>query len=324
MLYRNLLAMETEELLRSYPADGAVLMGGCDKTTPGAAHGRDQHEPAGDLPARRPDAARRLARPTRSAAGSDVWKYWAELRAGTSPRTTGTRSRTASRARRALHDDGHGVDDDARRRSARLDAARARRRFRPPTRATRRWPPRPDAASSTWSGTTSSRRDILTPARVRQRDHDRARARRIDERGRPPVAMARRAGIQLDARSTSTRSRAAFRVLANIRPAGQVPDGGFLLRGRPARPARRHRRPARSRRCTTVNGKSLGENIAGAKVLNADVIRTLRDSLVAAAGWSVLARQPRARRRGDEAHRRRGRACCSTQDAPSFSTATTT
>ena len=34
MLYRNLLAMETEELLRSYPADGAVLMGGCDKTTP--------------------------------------------------------------------------------------------------------------------------------------------------------------------------------------------------------------------------------------------------------------------------------------------------
>src|SRR4029077_8364273 len=34
MMYRNFLAMETEELLRSYPADGAVLMGGCDKTTP--------------------------------------------------------------------------------------------------------------------------------------------------------------------------------------------------------------------------------------------------------------------------------------------------
>src|SRR6476661_6618746 len=34
MLYRNFLAMETEELLRSYPADGCVLMGGCDKTTP--------------------------------------------------------------------------------------------------------------------------------------------------------------------------------------------------------------------------------------------------------------------------------------------------
>jgi dihydroxy-acid dehydratase len=39
MLYRNLLAMETEELLRSYPIDGAVLMGGCDKTTPGLLMG---------------------------------------------------------------------------------------------------------------------------------------------------------------------------------------------------------------------------------------------------------------------------------------------
>ncbi|HLJ20140.1 MAG TPA: dihydroxy-acid dehydratase, partial [Stellaceae bacterium] len=34
MLYRNLLAMETEELLRANPIDGAVLLGGCDKTTP--------------------------------------------------------------------------------------------------------------------------------------------------------------------------------------------------------------------------------------------------------------------------------------------------
>ena len=34
LMYRNLLAMEAEELLRTYPADGVVLMGGCDKTTP--------------------------------------------------------------------------------------------------------------------------------------------------------------------------------------------------------------------------------------------------------------------------------------------------
>ncbi len=39
MLYRNLLAMETEELLRSHPIDGAVLLGGCDKTTPGLVMG---------------------------------------------------------------------------------------------------------------------------------------------------------------------------------------------------------------------------------------------------------------------------------------------
>jgi dihydroxy-acid dehydratase len=39
MLYRNFLAMETEELLRSHPIDGAVLLGGCDKTTPGMLMG---------------------------------------------------------------------------------------------------------------------------------------------------------------------------------------------------------------------------------------------------------------------------------------------
>src|SRR5215470_7562384 len=39
MLYRNMLAMQAEEMLRSYPIDGAVLMGGCDKTTPGLIMG---------------------------------------------------------------------------------------------------------------------------------------------------------------------------------------------------------------------------------------------------------------------------------------------
>lgn len=39
MLYRNFLAMETEELLRSHPIDRAVLLGGCDKSTPGLLMG---------------------------------------------------------------------------------------------------------------------------------------------------------------------------------------------------------------------------------------------------------------------------------------------
>src|SRR3954465_12920574 len=39
MLYRNLLAMETEELLRSYPIRGGVVVGGCGKTTPGLLMG---------------------------------------------------------------------------------------------------------------------------------------------------------------------------------------------------------------------------------------------------------------------------------------------
>src|SRR5687767_9609303 len=81
MLYRNFLAMETEELLRSYPADGAVLMAGCDKTTPALIMGAISMGlptilmPAG--PMLRGDWG---GGPLGS--GSDVWKYWAELRAG--------------------------------------------------------------------------------------------------------------------------------------------------------------------------------------------------------------------------------------------------
>jgi dihydroxy-acid dehydratase len=81
MLYRNLLAMETEELLRSYPADGAVLMGGCDKTTPALLMGAFSMDlPAIFMPAGPMLPGNWKAKPLGS--GADVWKYWAELRAG--------------------------------------------------------------------------------------------------------------------------------------------------------------------------------------------------------------------------------------------------
>ena len=62
MMYRNLLAMETEELLRSHPIDGVVLMGGCDKTTPGLLMGAISMNLPAIYPAGRPDAARQLER----------------------------------------------------------------------------------------------------------------------------------------------------------------------------------------------------------------------------------------------------------------------
>ena len=63
MLYRNLLAMEAEELVRANPIDGAVLLGGCDKTVPGLLMARRQRQSARDLPAGGPDAPRLLAGP---------------------------------------------------------------------------------------------------------------------------------------------------------------------------------------------------------------------------------------------------------------------
>ena len=81
MLYRNFLAMETEELLRSYPADGCVLMGGCDKTTPGLIMGAvSMNLPTVFMPGG--PMLRGNWRGTTLGSGSDSWKYWAELRAG--------------------------------------------------------------------------------------------------------------------------------------------------------------------------------------------------------------------------------------------------
>src|ERR671928_689470 len=81
MLYRNFLAMETEELLRSHPIDGAVLLGGCDKTTPALIMGAVSmglpaiYVPAGPM-------LRGNWRGQQLGSGSDVWKYWDEKRAG--------------------------------------------------------------------------------------------------------------------------------------------------------------------------------------------------------------------------------------------------
>ncbi|QIP83428.1 dihydroxy-acid dehydratase [Streptomyces sp. Tu 2975] len=81
MLYRNMLAMETEELLRSYPVDGAVLMGGCDKSTPALLMGAA----SADLPTVFVPAGPMLPGHWRNevlGSGTDMWKYWDDKRAG--------------------------------------------------------------------------------------------------------------------------------------------------------------------------------------------------------------------------------------------------
>src|SRR5262244_4291423 len=82
MMYRNFLAMETEELLRSQPIDGVVLMGGCDKTTPGLLMGAiSMNLPAIYLPAG--PMLRGNWNGGVLGSGSDLWKYWTERCAGT-------------------------------------------------------------------------------------------------------------------------------------------------------------------------------------------------------------------------------------------------
>ena len=81
MLYRNLLAMETEEVIRCHPIDGVVLMGGCDKTTPALLMGAiTANVPAIFFPAGPMLNAR--WRDQTLGSGSDAWKFWAERCAG--------------------------------------------------------------------------------------------------------------------------------------------------------------------------------------------------------------------------------------------------
>ncbi|MDF0601966.1 L-arabinonate dehydratase [Psychromarinibacter sp. C21-152] len=82
MLYRNMGAMEVEETLRAHPVDGAVLMGGCDKSTPALVMGALSwgfpfiYLPAG--PMLRGNYAGKIL-----GSGTDAFKYWDEKRAGT-------------------------------------------------------------------------------------------------------------------------------------------------------------------------------------------------------------------------------------------------
>ena len=82
MLYRNFLAMETEELIRSQPIDGVVLLGGCDKTIPALLMGAiSAGVPAIVVPAG--PMLRGNWRGEVLGSGTDSWKYWDEKRAGT-------------------------------------------------------------------------------------------------------------------------------------------------------------------------------------------------------------------------------------------------
>ena len=124
------------------------------------------------------------------------------------------------------------------------------------------------------------------------------------------IAMARRAGIDLDIARFDALARKTP-VLANLRPERQVPDGRFLLRGRPARLPHAAGRPDRLSQQRTCNGRTLGENVEGAKVFNADVIRPRTTRWWRATAWpcSTAISRPAA---PSSSPRRWSRSCAST------------
>ncbi|HYZ97883.1 MAG TPA: L-arabinonate dehydratase [Acidimicrobiales bacterium] len=285
MLYRNLLAMETEELLRSYPADGAVLMGGCDKTTPGLLMGAESMDlPALFLPAG--PMLRGHWGGTILGSGSDTWKYWADLRAGAiteedwqeiengiarSPghcMTMGTAS-TMTSAVEAL-----GVTLPG---AASIPAADSRHAVMA-TRTGRRivemvWE---DLRLSSLLTRTAFRNAVTTVLALGGSTNAIVHL----------IAMARRTGVELGLDDFEELSRRTP-LLANIRPAGKyLMEDFYYAGGLPAMLARLGDLLDTS--APTANGRTLGENIAGAKVYNDDVIRTRDNPLVASDTLAIL------------------------------------
>jgi dihydroxy-acid dehydratase len=285
MLYRNFLAMETEELLRSHPIDGAVLMGGCDKTTPGLIMGAISmgipavYVPAGPM-------LRGNWRGQFLGSGSDVWKYWTEKRAGNISeedwseieggisRSFGTcmvmgTAATMMAITEALGlalpgassipaaDSGH----------PRMCGAAGRR-----------------IVDMVWEELTPER--ILTPAAF-----DNAIKVHMAMGGSTNaiihvVAMARRAGLKLDIQRFDALSR-DIPVLANVRPSGKYLMEDFFYAGG-LRALMRALADKLDLSCLTVTGKPLSENIAGANVYLPDVIHSLADPIYPEGATAVL------------------------------------
>ena len=285
MMYRNLLAMETEELLRSYPCDGAVLMGGCDKTTPALLMGAiSMNIPAIFLPAGPMLKGNWRNKPLGS--GSDTWKYWAELRAGNidekawqeieegiarSPghcMTMGTASTLTSVAE-VLGFTLPGAASIPATDSAhpRMAAATGRR-----------------IVEMVWDDLKPS--DFLTAG-----SFDNAVATAMAVGGSTNViihvlAIAGRAGIKLDLARFDAISRTTP-MIANLRPSGAyLMEDFYLAGGLPALLQQLGDRLDLS--CRTVNGATLGENIADAQVFDADVIRTPETALSPEGGLAVI------------------------------------
>ncbi len=285
MLYRNLLAMETEELLRSYPVDGCVLMGGCDKTTPALLMGAlSMNVPAIFMPAG-PMLSGHY-RDQKLGSGSDVWKFWAEKRAGNisdqqwleieesiarSPghcMTMGTASTMTSAAEAlGLTLPGAASIPAADSRHARMAAETGRR-----------------IVDMVWDDVKP--RDIVTADAI-----DNAITTILALGGSTNaivhmVALARRAGVALSIDRFDELARRTP-LVANIRPAGKfLMEDFFYAGGLRALLAGIADLLALSAR--TVNGRTLGENIAGAEVFNPEVILTRDRALVNKDSLAVL------------------------------------
>jgi dihydroxy-acid dehydratase len=287
MLYRNLLAMEIEEMARCNPIDALVLMGGCDKTTPGLLLGATSvglpsiFIPAGPM-------LRGNCKGMTLGSGTDAFKYWDEFRAGNITRddlddicngiarSYGTCMTMGTASSMATIVEAIGMALPG---SASIPAVDANHQ-RMCSEAGRR------IVDMVWKDVTpqtiQTREAFLNGIMVAMSVGCSTNA--IIH----VIAMARRAGVDISLQDFETASR-KVPVIANIRPNGTSPylmedfhyAGG--VRGLMSRLTALLHLDA-----LTVSGKTVGENLEGAAVYNDDVIRPLDRAIYPEGGLAVL------------------------------------
>jgi dihydroxy-acid dehydratase len=285
MLYRNMLAMETEEIIRANPVDGVLLLGGCDKTVPGLIMGAT----SANLPAIFVSAGPMLRGNWRGevlGSGSDVWKYWAEKRAGNlddcawkeiedgiarsfgTCMTMGTASTMAAAAEAlGLMLPGGSSIPAADANHPRLASDSGRR-----------------IVEMVWEDLKP--RDVMTT-----KAFENAVTVTMSLGGSTNaiihlIAMAGRAGVPLDLDRFDALSRRTP-VVGNIRPSGKYLMEDFFYAGG-LRAAMTRIADLLNTDAITVNGKTLGENIAGAQVYEEDVILPREKPMSPEGGVAVL------------------------------------
>jgi dihydroxy-acid dehydratase len=288
MLYRNLLAMDTEELLRSYPADGAVLMGGCDKTTPALLMGAASAGiPAIYLPAG--PMLRGQYRGGTLGSGTDLWKYWDDKRAGLIGE-----GELADLACGIARSPGHCMTMGTA--STMTSAAEALGMTLPGAASI----PAVDSAHYRMAGATGRRivemaREGLTPDQVLTAEAFEDAVATVLALGGSTnavihlIAMAGRCGVPLSLDDFDEISR-RVPVLANVRPGGKyLMEDFYYAGGLRAMLAELAKVPgALHPHRITVTGRSLGAGLDGAEVYSEDVIRNASTALVPEAGLAVL------------------------------------
>ncbi|MFZ5962837.1 L-arabinonate dehydratase [Thalassococcus sp. BH17M4-6] len=286
MLYRNMGALEVEETLRAHPVDGAVLLGGCDKSTPALVMGAVSmglpflFMPAGAM-LRGHYAGQKLG------SGTDVWKYWDERRAGTIGKeewmgvqggiarsygtcmTMGTASTMMSIA------DGWGLTLPGASSIPAPDAGHKRMAAACGRRV----------VDMVWEDLTPDK--IMTPASTRNAVTVAMATGCSTNAIIHLIAMARRAGVNLGLDDLDAIGRTTP-VLANLRPSGSeyLMEDFFYAGGLPA--LMKELGDKLDLSVLTVNGHTLGDNIAGAVNYNDDVIRPLSNPVYHEGSLAVL------------------------------------